>query len=117
MSWLCANCEKKLSGRKGKRFCDSICKNEYHNKMRLANAEVTQTIDGFLHRNRTILFEIYLEKRIKKYYVTKAYLTSKGFKFKYHTSSSVNSQGKTYHYIYDFRYMEFSTDQIMVVKN
>jgi hypothetical protein len=28
----------------------------------------------------------------------------------------VNNQGKLYYYLYDFRWMEFSTDQIMVVK-
>ena len=40
----------------------------------------------------------------------------KKFRFKYHTHSHINNKGKTFNYIYDIAWMEFSDDEILIVK-
>ncbi|MDH3650861.1 MAG: hypothetical protein OEQ53_14340 [Saprospiraceae bacterium] len=113
----CAQCDAVLTGRRGKKYCSIHCKNAYHRDMRLRNQPVTAKIDQFLHRNRTILYEVWIDARSRKFFVQKSKLYKKGFRFKSYTSSYLNNQGKTYFYVYDFRWMEFSTDQVMVIKN
>ncbi len=113
----CDQCGAVITGRRDKRFCDIRCKNAYHRDMRRITEPVTKRIDQFLHRNRTILYELWKDARKKRFFVSRTKLYKKGFRFKYFTSTYVNNQGKLYHYLYDFRWMEFSTDQIMVVKH
>ncbi len=43
-------------------------------------------------------------------------LVKKKFQFKYLTHYNVNKQGKTYNHIYDFAWMEFSDDEILIVR-
>ena len=43
-------------------------------------------------------------------------LERRKFNFSYITHYIVNSQGKVYHYVYDFAWMAFSDDQIMIVR-
>ncbi len=43
-------------------------------------------------------------------------LEKKKFRFKYHTHTHVNSKGKTFHYVYDYAWMEFSDDEILIVR-
>jgi hypothetical protein len=42
-------------------------------------------------------------------------LRKKNGHFKYHTHFYVNKSGKTYFYLYDMAYMEFSDDEILIV--
>lgn len=51
-----------------------------------------------------------------KFFVSAAHLQKEGFKPEYYTSSSVNSDGKVYHYLYDFGWMQFSDKELMIIK-
>lgn len=42
-------------------------------------------------------------------------LIDAGFNPKYHTTSDVNSKGKTYNYVYNYGWMKFSEKDVMVV--
>jgi len=72
-------------------------------------------IDTILHRNRSILLEI-LGKHKTQIKVNRIVLEKKKFRFKYHTHINVNKNGKTYHHLYDFAWMEFSDDEILIIK-
>jgi len=112
----CKICSKNLVGRRDKIFCSIKCKNFYHVNLRKATAVVVQELDAILHRNRSILLEIMGKKKIQ-YKIMRLVLEKKKFQFKYHTHQNTNSQGKIYHYIYDFAWMEFSSDEILIVKS
>lgn len=48
--------------------------------------------------------------------VFRAELVSKKFQFKFLTHFNINSQGKMYHHVYDFAWMEFSDDEVLTVR-
>ncbi len=112
----CVHCQKRLRGRIDKKYCGTTCKNRYNSHLRHTNLPVRQRIDRFLHRNHTILLELYHKKEHDKWYETKTKLQKLGFRFNYYTSTYLNKQGKMYYYIYDFRWMEFSDAKVMIVK-
>jgi hypothetical protein len=43
-------------------------------------------------------------------------VAQKKFRFKYHTHTYTNANNKTYHYIYDLAWMEFSDDEILILR-
>ena len=112
---ICKICNKKITGRKDKLFCSVKCKNYYHVNLRKATAVVVKELDNILHRNRSILLEI-MGKRKIQCRVSRMILEKKHFVFKYHTHQHTNNKGKIYYYVYDFAWMEFSNDEILIVK-
>jgi len=111
----CKICKAVLKGRKGKLFCSVMCKNIYHLKLREVTKKQAFAIDRHLHRNRSILLEI-MGKKGTKLKVPRILLAEKKFHFKYMTHYHINSQRKTFHYCYDFGWMEFSDDEILIVR-
>jgi len=111
----CKICKKILRGRTDKIFCSVGCKNYYHTHLRKASNRAAQQIDEYLKRNHGILLEI-LGKNKTQIKTNRTLLEQKKFRFKYHTHFHINSSGKMYHYIYDIAWMEFSDDQILIIK-
>ena len=72
-------------------------------------------IDNILHRNRSILIEV-MGKNKTQAKIQRRMLDNKKFNFKYHTHLQTNSQGKVYYYVYDFAWMSFSDDEILIVR-
>lgn len=102
-------------GRSDKIFCSVYCKNYYHSKLRYAAKKAAIEINGYLKRNYAILLEL-LGKNKSQLKVYRNVLESKKFRFKYHTHLHVNSRNKTFHYIYDLAWMEFSDDEVLIVR-
>ncbi len=115
MDRKCKICAKPIKGRIDKIFCSTYCKNYYHKHLRYAAKKAAIEINGYLIRNYSILLELLGKKRttIKVY---RNVLEKKKFRFKYHTHLQVNSKGKTYLYVYDLAWMEFSDDEILIVR-
>ncbi len=111
----CKICNKELTGRSDKKFCSVRCKNYYHVNLRRVTAFAVQEIDIILHRNRSILLEI-LGKRKTQIKIPRIELEKRSFSFKYHTHFNINSAGKTYFFLYDIAWMEFSNDEVLVVR-
>lgn len=111
----CKICSKLVVGRKGKLFCSLRCKNYYHTNLRRVTVEATYDIDEILHRNRSILLEIMGKVKTSKK-IDRLELEQKKFSFNYLTHYQVNKEGKTYHWVYDFAWMSFSNDTILIVK-
>lgn len=110
----CKVCDNEISGRKDKQYCSLQCKNEYHITLRSVTKKVAYPLDNILHRNRSILLEIMGPKALKKQ-VLRSELVRKKFQFKFLTHFNVNSKGKMYHHVYDFAWMEFSDDEVLIV--
>jgi predicted nucleic acid-binding Zn ribbon protein len=111
----CKICSKIIYGRTDKKFCSLKCKNYYHTNLRRVTELEVKQIDTILHRNRSILLEI-LGKTKKQVKIDRIILDKKKSNFKYHTHTTINSVGKTYVYVYDFAYMSFSDNEILIVR-
>ena len=111
----CKICKKRLSGRSNKIFCSQRCKNHYHHNLRRVTRDASYDIDIMLHRNRSILLELMGKNAVQKK-VNRRSLERKKFNFKYLTHYHVNKQGKMYSYVYDFAWMDFSDDEILIVR-
>jgi hypothetical protein len=111
----CKICSKLISGRSDKKFCSVKCKNYYHTNLRKVTNIAVSQIDTILHRNRSILLEI-MGKNATQKKVDRIILDKKKFNYKYHTHTTINSAGKTYVYVYDFAWMGFSDNEILIVK-
>lgn len=115
MNRNCKVCHKIIRGRSDKIYCSLGCKNYYHKEMRYISKKAAIEINGFLKRNYIILWEILAQHKIQ-IKVYRNVLVQKGFRFKYHTHYHVNSRNKVFFYIYDLAWMEFSDDEILIVR-
>lgn len=113
MKGTCRICKKSFSGRADKKFCSQACKNEYNIKLRKATAQATTRIDAILHRNRSILLEI-MGKASTQKKVQRALLDAKKFNYTYLTHFHINSQNKFVHYVYDFSWIIFSDQEVLI---
>jgi len=83
--------------------------------LRAATKQTAFPLDKVLHRNRSILLEIVGPKAVKKM-VLRSDLVKNKFQFKFVTHYNINSKGKTYNHVYDFAWMEFSDDEILIIR-
>lgn len=116
MTINCKICSKTLVGRSDKKFCSIKCKNYYHVNLRKVTDKAVESINKKLHRNRAILLEI-MGKYKNKMIIDRIVLENKNFRFTYHTHFHINKEGKMYRYVYDFAWMEFSNNQILITKS
>ncbi len=112
---FCRMCKAPFSGRADKIFCSVDCKNDYHVRLRRATAYAVRETDKILHRNRSILLEILGKNKTQKK-VDRLVLEKKKFRFNYFTGSYTNSKGKLYHYVYDFAWMTFTDQEILIIR-
>ncbi len=113
MKGTCKLCKNVFTGRADKIFCSVACKSEYHEKLSKATQKATLKIDKMLHRNRSILLEI-MGKSIVQRKVDRSLLDLKKFNWHYMTNFHVNSQNKLVHFVYDFSWMIFSDQEVLI---
>jgi hypothetical protein len=115
MKGNCRICKKVFIGRKGKMYCSPACKAIYHQKLNVVTEEATRDIDKILHRNRKTLLEIMGKaSAIKR--VDRALLDNKKFNWHFITHTHINSQGKIVNYVYDYSYIIFSDQEVLIKK-
>jgi predicted nucleic acid-binding Zn ribbon protein len=110
----CLSCGQEMQGRADKRFCSLPCKNAYNNEQRRQSRGATEEIDSYLHRNREVL--ALLMGETKKASFDRLTLQRAGFKFEYHTGVYFNKEGKMYRIVYDFAWMDFSDQSVLIVR-
>jgi len=111
----CKICSKEIHGRSDKKFCSVRCKNYYHTNLRRVTNVAVFDINKILHRNRSILLEVIGINKFQTK-ISRRILDKKKFNFKYHTHININSQNKTYYFVYDIAWMQFSDDEILIIK-
>lgn len=110
---ICKLCKSPFKGRSDKVFCSVKCKTIYSYRLRAVTTDATKAIDSILHRNRSILLEV-LGKNKSQVKLDRTLLDKKKFNYTYITHYHVNNQGKTVHYVYDFSWMIFSDQEILI---
>ena len=109
----CKICKTEFRGRSDKLFCSIDCKNEYHVKLRNVTRGATHKVDTILHRNRSILLEI-MGKNATQKKTHRMHLDQKNFNFGYITGMHTNVQGKLVHHVYDFSWIIFSDEEVLI---
>ena len=110
---LCRLCKKSFNGRSDKIFCSAACKAIYHAKLKKVTEDAATKIDKILHRNRSILLEILGKNKTYKK-VHRTLLDAKKFNWQYITHYHTNSQNKFVNYVYDFSWMIFSDQEVVI---
>ena len=108
-------CQKTIVGRSDKIFCSIGCKNQYNLKLARVTKKATAKIDAILHRNRSILLEI-MGKNSTQKKIYRFVLDKKNFKYSYITGFHVNVQRKTVYHVYDFSWMIFSDEEVLITR-
>ncbi len=111
----CKLCKSNFEGRSDKVFCSLNCKAYYHIKLSKVTNQATESIDKILHRNRSTLLEIMGKNAISKK-VDKVLLDEKKFNYSYVTGYHINSKGKMVNVVYDFTWIIFSDQEILIKK-
>ena len=112
----CKVCGKLLEGRRDKKYCNLVCKNQYAADMRALHRDEVRIEMKFLLRNRTILKELLDQESLKKKKIKRTALEQLGFRFENFTGTYTNKQNKLYHYIFDYSWMEFSDKEVLILK-
>jgi hypothetical protein len=111
----CKICSSIISGRSDKKFCSPKCKNYYHTNLRKVTDIAVKEINKILHRNRSILLDILGKHKIQAK-IERMVLDKKKFNFKYHTHFHTNSANKVYNFVYDLAWMEFSDNEVLIIR-
>lgn len=109
----CRICDNLVRGRSDKLFCSVKCKSYYHDRLSKVTFEASMRIDKILHRNRSILLELMGKNAIQKK-IPKIELDKKKFNWTYITHYHINSRGKEVRYLYDFSYIIFSDQEVLI---
>lgn len=112
---FCPHCKKTVFGRPNKLFCDINCKNRYHFALRRKVTEAVRETDKMLHRNYAILLEI-LGTNLSRKIINRLTLQKKNFHFSCFTGFTATTRGKICRYLYDFAWIEFSNQKILVLR-
>ena len=97
----CPYCNKIISGRVDKVFCDDKCRNNFYYLVNNEQKTYIRTINKVLLKNRGILKTINPSGRTS---VPKKYLEDLGFDFECFTSIHKTKKGRLYHLVYDQAY-------------
>lgn len=115
MKGKCKLCSSVFFGREGKIFCTVKCKTIYHDILLAKTLKVAITADKILHRNRSILHEL-MGDQAKQKKITRKLLDQKKFNWHYITSIHTNIKGKLLNYVYDYSWMIFSDQEVLIKK-
>jgi len=113
----CNACNKLLSGRSDKKFCDSYCKSSYHYQKSIENTPNFYTrVDKQLKTNRRILKNF---NRAGKATVRSDILIKKGFNPKFFTHYWKNKNQDVYLFVYEYGFLkksEHGVEKYILVK-
>ena len=100
---FCLSCNKELSGRSDKKFCDSYCRSAYHYRKNQAdNSSFNLQVDKQLKTNRKILKNF---NKAGKATVRAHILIDRGFNPAFFTHYWKTSKGDVYLFVYEFGFL------------
>jgi hypothetical protein len=111
----CSYCTKRLIGRSDKLFCNSDCKNKYHNVNATEAGETFKRIVKILKKNRDVLKEVLGSETTVK--TTKEKLEARGYEMNYLThTKEVGAKKRKYYFVLDYGYRVEEDNSLTVVK-
>ncbi len=110
----CLDCGTRLTGRVDKKFCNDLCRNNYHNKENREDSQFMRNINAILRKNRNILKSLNPPGKSK---VKKQELVLQGFNFKYFTNVYKTKNGRVYYFVYEHGFIDIGNDYFALVIN
>ena len=111
----CQACGDIIRGRSDKKFCNDYCRSSFNNKLKKGSHKTVRNINNALAKNRRIL-ELLLPDGETSKKVTKEKLLQSGFQFKYLTQVYKTGNGNSYHFCYDYGYLQLPVDEYLIVR-
>lgn len=108
----CPYCNKIITGRTDKMFCDDRCRNNFYYKVNNEQKTYIRKINNILLKNRGILRSINPSGRTS---VPRRYLEELGFDFDCFTSVHKTQKGRLYYLVYDQAYSFDEDERISLV--
>ena len=96
----CLNCKKPLTGRIDKKFCDSHCRAEYHNRNKTYGQLYISDAQRIIRHNRKILKTLSPEGKAT---VRKEVLDRMGYDYRYFSGLYKSGQN-LYYLVYDYAF-------------
>jgi hypothetical protein len=114
----CLDCNKPIKGRADKKFCDDLCRNNYHNRLNSDETPLVRNINNVLRKNRRILQDLLSGMEKKVLVIDKIKLAEKGYQFDYCTEHyTTTKENEQYCYCYEYGYRLLDEEKLMVVKD
>ena len=114
----CKNCDKPINlkaGRMDRVFCDSGCKNTYHNTQIYNEQQEIKRIQLVLKKNRRILKKMISAKDHDQ--IPREKLLKEGFEFDYHTHQKISKiKSNLFIFCFDYGYCQIENEKYKVVK-
>ena len=101
---MCLVCDKKLEGRRDKKFCDPYCKSAYHYKLsQEQEPKFYDKVNNQLKLNRKILKEY---NKAGKATIRSQKLIELGFDPNFFTHYWKNTKGDVYLFVYEYGFLK-----------
>lgn len=113
MARLCWECDKPLSGRIDKRFCDDACRSNYNNRRNRDHNQLMRKTHYALRRNYRILTKLNPKDKVK---ISRKRLLEEGFSFEYITQMYRTNKGALYCYVYNQGYLDLKNNWFLLVR-
>ena len=107
----CFECGSELIGRTDKKFCDHLCKSNYHNKIYREEAVYVNHVNKILKTNRRIIERFSAKGRAS---VPKVQLEKSGFNFNFYTHIRKTSKGITLRHVYEYGYTFGPNNRVLI---
>lgn len=108
----CPNCNKIITGRTDKVFCDDKCRNNFYYKFNSEQKTFIRSVNKKLLKNRGIMKAINPSGRTS---VPKHYLEEQGFDFSFFTGIHITKKGRPYYLVYDQAFSFDDDDRVSLV--
>lgn len=110
----CRQCGHPLRGRSDKKFCGDPCRNTFNNEQNSTRYALVRRINAVLLRNRRILAALVGADETTR--VSREDLLLQGFQFRYSTHQYTNGRGATYHFCYEYGWLELQGERFLLVR-
>lgn len=107
----CKVCNKKMTGRIDKKFCSSICRDYYHNELKIIRRNQTKHIIHILQHNFSILQTI----QPIPIQMNAVVLLQQGFNFTYCTHWITLPDGQIYLGCFDYAWRFTSQQEVHII--
>lgn len=107
----CIECDRIITGRADKKYCDDYCRSAYHNRKYRADNKELDGINSILKNNRKILATKYVDQLSL---VSRTDLVAEGYDFRYATSIE-DYKEYTCKYCYDYGIVSLGASMCGVV--
>ena len=108
----CLECGISFKGRIDKKFCSDQCRISFNNKLNSDGNNYVRNVNNILRKNRRILLALNPDGKSR---VPREKMRSKGFDFKYFTSTYTTKEGAQYFYCYEQGYLPIEKEQCLLV--